>query len=621
MTLAIFHRASFMKLAARPARLLSLALCASLLWVGLSSPARAQQWPSADADQTLKAMHDELERSRTRMQMPNLDKPYFIEYRLIDLDARIITASFGALVSSRTEHNRFMDVNVRVGNYQLDSSNFASGDSFQGFLGSAGQVGVDGDYNSLRQDLWLATDQAYKEALDSMAHKQGFLRSLSKPPEVADFSQEKPLVMVNPRVLPDWTNRNWEQEAKQATEVLRAYPDLYDSRITYTLIYETYYVMNTEGTNVRKSTTLAAVEASIETQAPDGVPMHHYYATYMAKPADLPSADEVAKQLDARGKELVALRLADPMPAYSGPMLVEPPAAAALLAQMLTPSVIGSRPSLSMQPMVDQLMERLGGRSEWTGRVGSRVLPTDVSLTDDPGATDAQGHPLAGSYTVDDEGVPAQRVSLVDAGMLRNLLMSRRPGSDFSQSNGHGRALYLGDTRAASSNLLLRSSKGLSPADLKKKFLDDCKQDGRQWCLMVKEMDNPGVGITHEDEQSDEIQGIAAGAASGERVPLVLYRVNVSDGSEELLRPGHLLGMDLRALRDASGFGNDQTLFTYTQNQRPGFAGTALATFGSAAEGIGSTLTAPSVLFSDVEGREARGEMRRLPLVSAPPIH
>jgi predicted Zn-dependent protease len=603
-----------------PAWTPTLILCAALLCAALPAPIQAQQWPSADADQTMKAMHDELERSRTRLQMPNLDKPYFIQYRLVDLDVRTITASFGALVSSTTEHNRLMEIDVRVGNYQLDSSNFISGDNFQGFSSSSGQVGVDGDYDSLRQDLWQSTDHAYKEALDNMAHKEGFLRSLSKPPEIADFSEEKPVVMVNPRVLPDWTNRNWEQEAKQATAVLRDYPELYANRITYTLIYETYYVMNTEGTNVRKSRSLAAIEASIETQAPDGVPMHHFYATYVARPADLPAAAEVTQQLDARGKELVALRMADPMPAYSGPVLVEPPAAGALLAQMLTPSVTGARPALSMQPAMDQLMERLGGRSEWSGRVGSRVLPLDVSLTDDPAATDAQGRALAGSYTVDDEGVPAQRVSLVEGGMLRDLLMSRRPGPDFGQSNGHGRAVLLGDPHAASSNLVFRSAKGLSPADLKKKFLDDCKQEGRQWCLMVREMDNPAIGISHEDEEAEEIQGIAAGAASGERVPLVLYRVNVADGSEELMRPGHLLGMDLRAVREASGIGNDAALFTYTQDQELGIAGTALAAFGDAANGVASTLTAPSLLFPDVEGREARGEMRRLPLVPPPPI-
>ncbi len=600
-------------------RTIALALGVTFISAVAIQPTHAQQWPSADADQTLKAMHDELERSRN-MQMPNLPKPYFIQYRLLDLDVRTITASFGALVSNTTAHNRFMDVNIHVGDYKLDSSQFISGDGFQGFLGSAGQVGVDGDYNSLRQDLWLATDQAYKSALDNMAHKQGFLRSLSKPPEIADFSQEKPYVKVDPRVLPDWSSRTWEQEAKQASAVLRAYPDLYSNRVTYTLVYETYYVMNTEGTQVRTSRSLAAIEASIETQAPDGVPMHHFYATYVARPADLPAAAEVSQQLDMRGKELVAMRSANPMPEYSGPVLVESRAAASLLAQMLTPSITGSRSPLSMLPMVDQLMERLGGRSEWSGRINSRVLPVEASLSDDPMATDAHGHPLAGSYVVDEEGVPAQRVAIVDNGMLKDFLMSRRPGPDFGQSNGHARALFLSDPRAASSNLVFRSSKGVTPDELKKKFLASCKDAARQWCLMIREMDNPSIGISSQEELSGEVQELAAGASSGERVPLVLYRVNVSDGSEELLRPGHLLGMNLRVLRDASGFGNDATLYSYTQSQAQTIAGTALGTFGSATDGVPSTITAPSILFNDVEGREARGEMRRLPLVPPPPI-
>jgi len=600
-------------------RILVLVFCAAFISAALIQPVRAQQWPSADADQTVRAMHDELERSRN-MQLPNLPKPYFIQYRLLDLDVHTITASFGALVSSTTTHNRFMDVNIHVGDYKLDSSEFISGDGFQGFLGSAGQVGVDGDYNSLRQDLWLATDQAYKSALDNMAHKQGFLRSLSKPPEIADFSQEKPFVKVDARVVPDWSNRNWEQEAKQVSAVLRAYPELYSNRVTYTLIYETYYVMNTEGTQVRTSRSLAAIEASVETQAPDGVPMHHFYAIYVNRPADLPAATEVAQQLDSRGKQLVAMRTANPMPEYSGPVLVESRAAASLLAQMLTPSITGSRAALSMLPMVDQLMERLGGRSEWSGRINSRVLPTEASLADDPMATDAKGHPLAGSYVVDEEGVPAQRVTIVDNGILKDFLMSRRPGPDFDQSNGHARALFLSDPRSASSNLIFRSSKGVSPDELKKKFLAACKDAARQWCLMVREMDNPSIGISSQEELSGEIQELAAGASSGERVPLAVYRVNVSDGSEELLRPGHLLGMNLRVLRDASGFGNDSTIFSYTQSQSPTIAGTALGTFGSATDGVASTITAPSILFNDVEGREARGEMRRLPLVPPPPI-
>ncbi|HEX2715662.1 MAG TPA: hypothetical protein VHM88_26060, partial [Candidatus Acidoferrales bacterium] len=143
--------------------------------VASAAPARAQapRVQPGDSDKTLLAMRDELQRSRDRLAIPGLERPYYIEYRLLDLDVRTVSASFGALISTNTARNRFMSVNVRVGDYKLDSSNFVTDESFRGFIGSTGQVGIDRDYNSLRQDLWLATDQAYKEALDTLSRKRG----------------------------------------------------------------------------------------------------------------------------------------------------------------------------------------------------------------------------------------------------------------------------------------------------------------------------------------------------------------------------------------------------------------------------------------------------------------
>ncbi|HET9402443.1 MAG TPA: metallopeptidase TldD-related protein [Candidatus Acidoferrales bacterium] len=582
----------------------------------LPACAIAQQNASTANDHTMQAMHDELERSRTRLQIPGQLKPFFIEYRLVDLDVRNVTASFGALVTTSTTHNRYMDVDIRVGDYKLDSSNFIAGEQFQGFLGSAGQVGVDGDYESLRQDLWLATDQAYKQALTTLAQKQGFLQSLARPPEVADFSQEKPVNQVDPRLVADWTNRNWEEEAKKASAALKNYPDLTSNRVTYTLIYQTYYLMDTEGTSIRVGRTLAAIEAGLDTQAPDGVPMHNFYATYTMLPGELPSADEVAKQLDARGKELVAERTADPVPSYAGPVLFENRAAAELLAQLFAPSVAGSRPPLSMLPMYDQIVQARGGRSEWLGRLNSRVLPTGTSLIDDPFAKDPQGHLLPGSHAIDAEGVAAEKITLVDNGILKDLAMSRRPGQDFAQSNGHARALFLGDALAMSTNLFLSSANGIAPADLKKKFLDECKQDGRQWCLMVRAMDNPGIAGFGEGDISELI----AGAGNGERIPLEVYRIDVADGQEHLVIPGHFQGINLRMLRDVAAIGNDPATYAYEQSAQAGIQGTALAAFASSSDGVPSTITSPSLLFEDIEAREARGEMRKQPLVPPPPM-
>jgi len=565
-------------------------------------------------------MHDEMERARTRLQLPGVDKPFYVEYRLLDLDVRSVTSSFGSLVASSTTRNRFMSVDVRVGGYHLDSSNFLSEDGFQGFLGSTGEVGIDRDYNSLRQDLWLATDQAYKQAVTQMSLKQAFLRSLTKPPEIDDFSQERAVVQIDQRQEPDWTSRNWEEEARKASEVLKTFPQFNGSRVNYYMVYVTYYLMNSEGSTIRTSRSLAAIEAALDTQADDGMPLHDFYSVYAARPADLPDAETVAKSLAQTATELAELRASPLVSDYTGPVLFDPAAAGSLLAQAMAPSLSGARRPLSMTQTYDAIMERFGGRSEWSGRVGTRVLPTNVSLVDDPTAKEFQGQALLGNYVVDDEAVKAQRVSLVESGVLRNLLMSRRPGPDFGISNGHARSAMLSDTLPLSSNLILQASDGLDAAALKKKFLSACHDDGHEWCLEVKRMDNPALSSIRQEDFNDFIGGIAGGIASGERMPLVVYRVYVADGREEMVRGGHIEGLTLRSLRNVLGIGSDAGVFTYMQNPAGGFAGTALGAFGSAQGGIPSTVVTPSLLLDEIEIRGFHGEPRRLPIVSAPPL-
>lgn len=590
-----------------------------------AAPARAKRAPSPvqtsdDKDQTLHAMHDEMARSVARLQIPGVDKPYFIEYRLLDIDVRAITSSFGALISSNTTRNRYMSVDVRVGDYHLDSSNFISEEGFQGFLGSTGEVGIDRDYHSLRQDLWLATDQAYKEAVTQMSLKQAFLRSLTKPPEIDDFSKVTPLVQIDPRLEPDWTNRNWEDEARAASAALKNYPQLYGSRVNYYLIYVTDYLMNSEGTTIRTSHSVAAVEAALDTQADDGMPLHNYYAVYDARPADLPDAAAVGKGLADAAAQLVALRASPLVPDYTGPVLFDPSASGSLLAQVLAPSLSGARPPLATTARIEEFMDSLGGRNEWSGRVGTRVLPATVSLVDDPTASNFQGQPLLGGYQVDDEGVKGQRVELVENGILKNFLMSRRPGPDAEDSNGHARSALLSDTKPLSSNLFFQATDATDAASLRKKFLESCKEDGHEWCLEVKQMDNPALTSLTQQDYNDFIGGLAGGLSSGERIPLIVYRVYVADGREEMVRGGHIEDLTLRSLRNILGVGSDSQIYDFMQNPAGGFAGTALGAFGSTQGGIPSSVVAPSLLLDDVEIRGFHGEPRRLPIVPAPPL-
>jgi TldD protein len=612
------------------------ALCMSSAGSAFAAPPRkstatlaqlqAQPAAAADSDHTLAAMQDELDRAKARLELtiPGTNqpaRPYFIQYRVLDLDVRTIVAEFGALVASTHGRNRIMSVDVRVGSNSLDSSNFITDEGFTGFLGSTGTVGIDRDYDSLRQDLWLATDQSFKAAVENYSKKQAFMSRLAREQSIADFSPAEATVSVDPLQPSDWTTRNWEDEARKVSAALRQFPQLSSSRVAYHLIYTTTYLLNTDGTKIRANRSLAAIEASLETESDDGMGLHNYYAVYRHRPDQLPAADGVRKDLENAGEQLITLRVSPPAADYDGPVLFEAPAAASLLAQMLGPSLSGARGPLAMQSAFDQIMDKLGGRSEWTGKLGSRVLPGTVSLLDDPSAKQFQGRDLMGTYDIDQEGLKAQKIDVVTNGVLLNFLMSRRPGPDLDHSNGHGRSAYLGEPRPMASNLFFSSSDGVSADEMKKKFMAACKENGNKWCVIVRAMDNPVLGVREQDDLSDIVMGAASGAGTGERLPLLIYRVDVADGRESLIRGAHLAGLTVRAIRNIAAIGNDQTAFDYMQSQQAGFAGTALAAFGSADSGVPSTVIAPSILLDDVEVRGARGEPERLPLVPPPPIN
>ncbi len=600
----------------------TLRLAAILFALSNASAALAQA--PADNDHTLQAMRDEMARSKTRLQLqiPQADqpvRPYFVEYRLLDMDVREVVAEFGALISTNHSRVRQMSVSARVGDYKLDSSNFISEEGFRGFIGSTGDVGIDRDYDSLRQDLWIATDQAFKEAVETYSRKQAYLSSLARPSDIDDFAKVEPVQHIDPLAPSDWSNRNWEQEARDTSAALRAFPQIYELRVTYYLVYTTEYLLTSEGTELRANRCFAAIEAGMNTLAADGMQVSHYYASYAPRPGDLPNVDTVRKGLNVAGSELMAMRAASTAPDYTGPVLFEARAAAPLIVEVLSPSLSGARPPLAFQQVVDQLMNSLGARSEWNGKVGARVLPLTVSLVDDPFAQDYKGTPLIGGYSIDEEGVPAQKVNLVEEGKLENLLMSRRPGPDFGTSNGHGRSGFLTDPQPTMSNLFFSSSETVSRDDLKKKFLDACRSEKLNYCLVVRQMDNPSISLMHQEDFTELLASFGGNAAT-DRLPLVVYKIFPEDGHEEMVRGARISGFSPRTLRNIGAIGDDNSVYNYMQSQQVGISGTALGAFGTAQNGLPASVVAPSLLFEEIEVRGARGEPKRLPLLPEPPL-
>jgi len=228
------------------------------------------------------------------------------------------------------------------------------------------------------------------------------------------------------------------------------------------------------------------------------------------------------------------------------------------------------------------------------------------------------GTPLIGGYTVDNEGVRHQKVTLVENGNLKSELMSRRPGPDSNESNGHAAPAFLNDAKPTMSNLFFSSAETLSAEEMKKKFLDRAARKagllsgGARNGQSRAEPAAPGRFL----RTSGKLRG---GAGTGDRLPLVVYRISPETGREEMIRGSRIIGLNSRALRNLAGIGNDSFVYNYMQSQMNGFAGTALGAFGSAQLGLPASVVAPSLLFEELEVRGARGEAKRLPAFASAP--
>jgi hypothetical protein len=538
----------------------------ALILPSLLLPAVAQQkdWQKlANDDVVLSAMRAELERSKAQLKMEQVAAPYYIEYRVLDVDQYAAEASFGGLRTDVRSRIRFLRVVVRIGDYKQDSY-FGQG---QGVLD---YVPLDNDILALRHQLWLATDRAYKAAAESLTAKQAQLKQLTIDEPVDDFAHADPVQFIAPLASLEFDPAPWKKMLQDASDLYKSDPliENFDSNLEFGAVNE--YFVNSEGTVVRKGQNLYQMYISCSAQAADGMSLQRNNSFVATNIKELPSAAEFverAQKLAGTLKDLRAAPVVDEE--YRGPVLFSADASATVFADLIGENVLGRRPEL-------------GKNARTTGAFAtsykSRVLPEFLSVAADPTISSYRAQSLVGHYEIDDEGVPAQRVPVIEKGMLVNYLVGREPIRDFPRSNGHGRARIPTNPPGPSlSNLIVSSSQPVSAQDLTKRFLELCQQRDLPYCYRVETF---GPQLT----------------------PRLLYRVWTKDGHEELVRGASLGDLDTRALRSDLVAGGDDV---YVDN-RP--------------LSIPHSIIAPSVLFDELEVKRASLNKEKLPEYPAPPL-
>jgi len=511
-------------------------------------------------------MLTELDRSMSQLQLTGFAKPFFIQYRVEEVDNFETKAEFGASEGSGRLRQRVARVTVRVGDYKTDSSG-GRGD------GSLELAALDDDPIALRSALWQATDQAYKQALAAYAQKQAALKQVQTPPQTDDFSQEKPFILLGSPVALVLDESVWTERVARMSGLYRTDPavsatqrDVEYAEGGFQARATTTWIVNSEGTIVRKSKAQYQESFAAGAQAADGMSIDRSYASTGTSAADLDTEAVFNKHAVDEIASLAALRKAPLVEEeYHGPLLMSADAATDVLRSLLSAAVAATRPALGTEARTN---------GPFASSYHTRVLPDFMNVVDDPGLKTYEGKGLIGAYEVDDEGVPAQTVKLVDAGRLESYLIGRQPIRDFSQSNGHGRAGVAGPSHPMIGVLRISANNGLGDGELNKKLLAMATDRGLKSVYFVETM-------------------------AGARAPRLLYRVS-ADGTRELVRGAVLDDVDERALRSSiEAAGKDLFVANY---------------YGD----VPTTVMAPALLFDDATVRRANAKNDKLPFYPPP---
>lgn len=561
--------------------------------------------PDARTDTQLRAMLDEIARSKT-LQLNNLDKPYFVQYSTSDAQQVDINGSLGGLTSSAHVHLRRPRVAVRIGDYKFDNTNsIYTGNTLLGLFP------IDDDYQVMRADLWLTTDGLYKAATDQITRKRTALREMEEPDKTPDFAPAKPVQVIQPIANLKLDQKHWEGVIRQLSARFTTHPNLTESHVRLLTIGSTYRIVNTEGTTVRIPQELTKVEIVSSGLAAGGSRVWDHQFITVLRPSQLPNQQELDRAAEAVAAETDALIKAPVAEDYSGPVLFEQEAAAQLMANALTDAI-----RLQRKPLAPPGTNNPGSQmieSVWATRMASKVAPDWLSIVDDPNEQQFRGTVLAGHYQVDDEGVPAQRVVLVDKGVLKGFLFSRLPIGDVTASNGHGRLPGgWGAEAAVIGNLFVHADGAVPEAQLKAKLMEKVKTAGLKYGVIIRRLDFPSTA-NFQELQSIARQLQKNGYARTLNVPLLAYRV-YPDGREELVRGWRFREFSARDLRDVDAASDQPYVLNYVNNG----SSFNLADVGS--DATTSSVICPSLLFDSVDLARGEDQASRVPVVPPPAL-
>ncbi|MFQ5654610.1 MAG: TldD/PmbA family protein [Planctomycetota bacterium] len=512
-------------------------------------------------------------------------RSYFLAYTVTDISSLTIRGQLGALGENRDSRRRLLDVDVRVGDYSLDSTRKLRGrGGRRGFgrsFGGARRISLDDNPSAIRHALWRATDGAFKSSVERYQRVVTNRKTMvEEESEAADFSRESPSVHSEEPVSIVIDREEWARRIRSVSAMALKYPLIYTSSVAINGSAENRTMVTSEGTNLFTGRELLRVSVSASTRAEDGMDLSQSFIFNASSEEGLPTEEQMREAFQGVIDMVLALREAPLVEPYTGPAILVNRASAVFFHEIFGHRIEGHR-----QKDVEE------GQT-FTKMIGKPILPAFLGVSDDPTRARFAGEDLRGFYRFDDEGVPASRVSLVEDGVLKTFLLSRSPVQGFPKSNGHGRRQPGRGVVSRQGNLMVESTKAVSYARLREMLVEECKKQGKPFGFLFEDITGGFTSTGRGGPQAFKV------------LPVVVYRVHADGRPDELVRGVDIVGTPLSCFSKIVHTGDDPAVFNGTCGAESGW--------------VPVSAVSPSILVEQIEIEKRERSQARLPILDPP---
>ena len=538
---------------------------------------------TAEPSVLLKAMQTELDRSYKALSHADDVPMYYLSYHVTDTDTRDISATYGAIADDNSHRDRILDLDLRVGDYQMDNTKelrdnndyyFSDDDSYT-------RLPLEDDPLAIRTVIWEKTDEAYKQALEKYTKVQTSEQVLAEREDTsADFSHEIANKFIGQPAYVTFDSDAWKERMRAWSAIFKEYPFVQTSGVQLLVTNDNRYFVDSDGSALQTGQTYARLFLRCSGSAPDGMQIDRYQSFDSDTPDGLPAGPEVEENIHRIIEELRVLINAPLAEPYTGPAILVNRASGVFFHEIFGHRIEGHR----------QKSENEG--QTFARKVNTQILPDFMSVYDDPTMHDFNGQFLRGYYRYDDEGVKSEPVTVVQNGVLKNFLMSRSPIKNFDHSNGHGRMQGGNSVVARQGNLMVKSSKEVPFDTLLSMMVAECKNQGKPYGLIFYDISG---GFTQTGRY---------GPQSFKVIPLLVYRYYADGRPMEAIRGVDIVGTPLSSFEKIIATGNDYKTFNGTCGAESGW--------------VPVSATSPSILVSQVEVEKKSKEQEKPPILPPP---